>query len=322
MARLARRINGAVAPRRSIYFAAIKGSIPASPPQERSLARLSLIARLALPSDARWFQIAGQTAILLAGLGYFDFRIGLPQILAAIGASLTAQALGTLLVAGRYDWKSALITGLSLCLLLRANDVWPFVAAAFIGTGSKFALRRGGRHVFNPANIGIVLMIAFSGAAWTSTGEWGSAPWFSLFIAALGGLVCWRASRLDAAIIYLGVFALLVVGRALYLGDPLSIPALRLSHGALILFAFFMISDPKTTPEDLRERALFVALAALIAYILQFHFFISDGIFYAPFLLALIRFIALKRAANGYEWGDPPRAHSVLRRPRGPHPAE
>jgi Na+-transporting NADH:ubiquinone oxidoreductase subunit NqrB len=265
-----------------------------------------MIARLKFLRDARWFQIAGQSAILLIGLSILDFRIGAAQIAVAIGASLLAQFAGAMLVATRFDWKSALITGLSLCLLLRSNELWPFAVAALLGTGSKFALRRGDRHVFNPANFGIVAMLAGFGAAWTSTGEWGSAPWFSALIAALGLIVCWRASRLDAALLYLGVFALLVTARALYLGDPLSIPALRLSHGALILFAFFMISDPKTTPEDPRERALFIAVAALIAYVLQFHFFISDGIFYAPFALALVRFVALKPNRRTYEWGAPP----------------
>ncbi len=280
-------------------------------------------ASLALPKDARWFQIAGQTAILLTGIFALDFRISIPQIVSAIGASLMAQAVGAVLIAGRFDWKSASITGLSLCLLLRANEIWPFAAAALIGTGSKFALRRNGRHVFNPANIGLVAMVAFSSAAWTSTGEWGSIPAFMLLIAALGGVVCWRASRLDAALVYLCVYAALVLARALYLGDPLAIPALRLSHGALILFAFFMISDPKTTPEDPRERALFVGLAAMIAYVLQFHFFISDGIFYAPFLLALLRFAALQPAARGYEWGVAPAPLRLsLNRPRAVAPAE
>ncbi len=275
-----------------------------------------MIDRFAFPKDARWFQIGGQTAILATGLLALDFRIEPIQIAAALGAALTAQLLGAMLVASRFDWKSALITGLSLCLLLRANEIWPFVLAALIGVGSKFALRRGGRHVFNPANIGLVLMIALSGAAWTSTGEWGSSPWFAALIAALGLLVCWRASRLDAALVYFAVYAALVLGRALYLGDPMSIPVLRLSHGALILFAFFMISDPKTTPEDPRERAIFVALAALIAYVLQFHFFISDGIFYAPFLLALLRYAALKPAQRGYEWGASPAPFRISLRPR------
>lgn len=274
--------------------------------------------------DARWFQIAGQAAILLAGLIVLDFSVTPVQIAAGIGACLFAQAAGSALVASRFDWKSAFISGLSLALLLRANDVWPFVVAAFIAIGSKFAVRAHNRHVFNPANIGIVLMIYFTDAAWTSTSEWGSAVWLAILIGAFGALSCWRASRLDVPLVYLGVYGAFVVGRALFLGDPLEIPALRLTHGALILFAFFMISDPKTTPEDPRQRAIFVGSAAAIAYVLQYHFFISDGIFYAPFLLALIRLLTGFSPADGYEWDRAPKTFRIqLRRRRGtPAPAE
>ena len=248
-----------------------------------------MLNAISLPRDARWFQAAGQTAILAIGLFVLQFGVSPAQIAGAIGASLAVQLIGSRIVGCRFDWKSSLITGLSLGLLLRANDVWPFVAAAILAIGSKFAIRRYGRHLFNPANFGIVVMIAGGDAAWTSTSEWGSLPWFAVLIAALGALSCWRAGRLDVPFVYLGVYGALMIGRALYLGDPLDIPALRLTHGALILFAFFMISDPKTTPDDPRQRALFVGAAALLAYIMQVHFFISDGIFYAPFLLALAR---------------------------------
>jgi Na+-transporting NADH:ubiquinone oxidoreductase subunit NqrB len=278
--------------------------------------------------DARWFQLGGQAAILIVGLLLRDFGVSPAQCAAAIGAAAVAQWAGSLLIATRFDWKSAVITGLSLSLLLRANDIWPFAAAAMIAIGSKFALRAHDRHIFNPANFSIVVMILFTNAAWTSTSEWGSALWLAALIAALGALSCWRASRLDVPIIYLASYASLVIGRALYLGDPLAIPALRLSHGALILFAFFMISDPKTTPEDPRTRAAFVATAALIAYVLQFHFFISDGIFYAPAILALAQLV-FGRAGRGaaYEWGRPPRAIAIpnlrtRKRSAPPAPAE
>jgi Na+-transporting NADH:ubiquinone oxidoreductase subunit NqrB len=256
--------------------------------------------------DARWFQIAGQSIILSIGLLFYGFGVSPAQIAAALIAALAAQWIGARLIASRFDWKSALISGLSLALLLRANDWPPFALAAALAIGSKFAIRADGRHIFNPANFAIVAML-LAGGAWTSTSEWGSAPWFALTIAALGLVSTWRASRLDAPIVYLGVYGALLLGRALYLGDPLAIPALRLSHGALILFAFFMISDPKTTPDDLKERALFVGAAALVAYVLQFHFHISDGIFYAPFLLALLRLaIGAPQRGRPYEWGRAP----------------
>jgi Na+-transporting NADH:ubiquinone oxidoreductase subunit NqrB len=275
--------------------------------------------------DARWFQIGSQTAILLAGLLALDFRVAPAQIATAIGVCLTAQFLGSILIASRFDWKSPFITGLSLSLLLRADGLWPFALAGALAIGSKFALRAGDRHIFNPANFSIVLLLTFSGAAWTSTGEWGGAPMFALMIALLGALTCWRASRLDAPLVYLSVFAALVVGRALYLGDPLTIPALRLSHGALILFAFFMISDPMTTPADPRKRALFVGAAATLAYVGQFHFFISDAIFYAPFAIAMIQLLTGNANDDArYRWGAAP-APLGLRLssgPRAPAPAE
>lgn len=272
--------------------------------------------------DARWFQLAGQALILLAGLVFLGFSVSIAQIAAALGAALFAQWIGSVLVATRFDWKSAAISGLSLALLLRANDVFPFVLAAALAVGSKFAVRAHDRHVFNPANFGIVVML-LAGGAWTSTGEWGSAPSMVLLIAALGAVSCWRASRLDVPLVYLGVYAALVLARALYLGDPLAIPALRLSHGALILFAFFMISDPKTTPDDARERALFVGAAALFAYVLQFHFFVADGIFYAPFFIALGRLLIGAAGGGGYEWGRAPaRLKFRLKSRRAPAPAE
>ena len=57
-------------------------------------------------------------------------------------------------------------------------------------------------------------------------------------------------------------YGLLLIGRALWLGDPLSIPLHQLQNGALLIFAFFMISDPKTTPNTARWPNRFGALVA------------------------------------------------------------
>ncbi|MEQ8937000.1 MAG: RnfABCDGE type electron transport complex subunit D, partial [Amphiplicatus sp.] len=207
----------------------------------------------------------------------------------------------------RFDWRSPLITTLSLSLLLRSDAVLPLMLAATIAIGSKFAIRLYGKHIFNPANAGIVAMLLFTDAAWTTTGQWGTALWFAIFIAIAGSFVTWRASRLDVPLIFLGAYAALVFGRAFYLGDPLSIPLLRLENGALILFAFFMISDPKTTPDGAIGRAAFATGAATLAFVLQFNFFIADGLFYALFVLTLIRpLLDWLNPASRYEWGTPP----------------
>jgi len=296
----------------------------------KETARRPLLAKIdaALPRDARWFQIGGQATILAVGFLARDFNVTAAQIAAALTTAMLVQWLGSKLHAGRFDWKSPLISTLSLALLLRSNDIWPFALAAAIAIGSKFAVRRDNVHIFNPANIGIVAALLLSNDVWTSVGQWGTAPWFALFIAALGALVCWRASRLDVPVLFLGVYAGLVLARALYLGDPLGIPALRLSSAELFLFAFFMISDPKTTPDDGRWRAVFIFASATLAYVMQFHFFIEDGLFFAPAILAAVRALTgLGFSGERYEWGRPPaiwRIRWPLKQPTKPQiaPAE
>lgn len=272
--------------------------------------------------DARYFQMFGQAAILAIGLVAREFEISALQMAAVAATCLASQWAGSMLNAVRFDWKSAAITSLSLSLLLRSDQIWPLAAAAAIGIGSKFIFRLNGRHIFNPANIAIVTMLLAGDVVWTSTGEWGSAMWFAALVAALGTLSTWRAQRLDVPIVFLAVYGGLLLARALYLGDPMAIPALRFTNASLILFAFFMISDPKTTPQDPRRRALFVALSAALAHVLQFHFFISDGIFFAPFIVGLVSLaVPQKNNAGRFEWGSPPRLPFRAHRPKAA-PAE
>lgn len=240
--------------------------------------------------DARWYQLGGQACILAVGLVLREFEISPLQIVAIAAAAMATQWAGSLLNAVRFEWKSAAITTLSLSLLLRSDALWPLMLAAAIAIGSKFLFRLRGRHIFNPANIAIVTMLVFfDDRVWTTHGAWADMFWFALFIAAAGGFICRKAARLDVPLVFLSATATLLFGRALYLGDPLGIPLLRLQNGELILFAFFMLTDPKTTPDRLWTRIAFTLAAAVLAYVLQYHFFITDGLFFAAFALAFIR---------------------------------
>ncbi|WP_428409835.1 RnfABCDGE type electron transport complex subunit D [Hyphococcus sp.] len=278
--------------------------------------------------DPRHYQLATLGSLLAFGVTTRAFEISPLQIAAIFATSLFVQFLGSFMTAVRFEPRSAMITSLSLSLLLRADALAPLMIAAAIGVGSKFMFRLYGKHVFNPANAGIVALLLMSqtvmpGAAWTASGQWGSAIWLAATLAGAGLFVTYRAARIDVPVIFLGTFAALIIARALWLGDPLAIPLLRLQNGALILFAFFMISDPKTTPDGALARGIFAGAAALTAYALTYHFFISDGIFYALAALCLIRpVIEAFDPAPHYRWGDPvspPHFLSRLLRPR-PHP--
>jgi len=258
---------------------------------------MRMAALPALPADPRWFQIAGQATILSALIAFRDYGSTLGHVLAAMATCLAVEYAGARATGARFDWKSPFITSLSLALLLRANEAAPLMLAAALGIGAKFLVRFETRHVFNPANLGIVLALILAEpllgqAAWTSTGEWGSALWFAALIIALGAVSTTRAGRLDVPLVYLGVFGALIFARALILGDPLAIPSLRITNAALVLFAFFTISDPRTTPDDVRARVALVSAAATLAYVIQYHFHVSDGVFYAPMIIGAARWLA------------------------------
>ncbi|MEO1136025.1 MAG: RnfABCDGE type electron transport complex subunit D [Pseudomonadota bacterium] len=279
--------------------------------------------------DPRHYQLLTLSALLAFGMASRAFDVSLAQVTGVFAAALFTQFLGGVMTASRFEPRSAMITALSLSLLLRSDALTPLMVAAAIAIGSKFMLRLYGKHIFNPANIGIVSMLLLSqtiapGAAWTTPGQWGTALWLAAALAGAGMLVTYRAARIDVPLIFLGAFAALLFARALWLGDPLSIPMLRLQNGALILFAFFMISDPKTTPDGAVARAVFAAGAALLAYVLSYHFYLSDGVFYALALMCIARpALEAVNPAPHYQWGDAtnfPDLRRLLFRKR-PHPA-
>jgi Na+-translocating ferredoxin:NAD+ oxidoreductase RnfD subunit len=90
-----------------------------------------------------------------------------------------------------------------------------------------------------------------------------------------------RASRSDVTYAFIVFYGALLVGRSLYLGEPLAIPFHRIESGALLLFTFFMISDPKTTPDSRVGRVLFAGLVACGAWYVQFRMFRTNGLLWS-----------------------------------------
>ncbi len=220
--------------------------------------------------DARFWQIAALTALLLWNIANLSVGAGLLPSLIAVAASLATQAVATVLVARHHiDLRSPLITGLSLSLLLRGDALWVPALAAVVAITSKFLIRINGKHLFNPAAFGIVVLLA-SGHAWVSPGQWGQTTLLIAGLVFLAILVLARADRLDIAIAFLTAYAALLAARAGWLGDPVAIPLHQLQNGALLIFTFFMITDPRSTPDARSARLLFALGCAGIAHWLLF----------------------------------------------------
>ncbi len=234
-----------------------------------------------LPADPRIYQIAVLGTLLAYGLTALHFEVGPALAAVTIGVALLVQRFCTRLARlPAFDPRSALISALSLCLLLRSPSLGAAAAAATIAVAGKFVLRWNGKHVFNPTNLALVVMLA-TGSAWVSPGQWGSPALFAFAIACLGTLVVTRAARADVTLAFLAAHAAILFGYAAWLGQPAAIPLHRMQSGALLLFAFFMISDPRTTPDSRAGRVLFSTLVALGAAFVQFVLYRTNGLLWS-----------------------------------------
>jgi Na+-translocating ferredoxin:NAD+ oxidoreductase RnfD subunit len=256
-------------------------------------------------TDPRHGQIATLASLLVYGLGWLQFDLGLTQVAVTLAVALGVQRLGDAWTGApwRSGAKSALISGLSLCLLLRTDLPWIAALASTIAVGSKFVIRVRGKHVFNPTNGALVALLLTTDLAWVSPGQWGTAAAFAFTMACAGLLVVNRAARSDVTLAFIAAWSALLVGRSLSLGEPMSIPLHRLESGAFLLFSFFMISDPKTTPDSRIGRIAFAVLVAVGAWYVQFRLFHTNGFLWAlaaasPLVPVIDRLVPAAR----YQW--------------------
>ena len=279
-------------------------------------------ARLRIASlDPRLYQIAVLSALLAYGALKLDLEVR-PDRAAIILATaiLTQWACSRLWRLPRFDPLSPLISALSLSLLLRTDSATMAAGAAVVTIASKFLIRARGKHIFNPTNFGLVMMMLISDRVWVSPGQWGSTALFGFLLACLGGLVVHRAARSDVTYAFIAAYSALLFGRAVWLGDPVAIPLHQLESGAFLIFSFFMISDPKTTPDTRPGRILYAAIVATAASIIQFGLFQPNALIWAlvccaPIVPAIDRLLPGER----YCWQpqiSPPRPTSQPQRLR------
>ncbi|HSB44576.1 MAG TPA: RnfABCDGE type electron transport complex subunit D [Nitrospira sp.] len=256
--------------------------------------------------DPRLYQIASLSTLLLYGLGWLHFDVSPWQIAITFGTALLTQYVGTRYFKLRaFDPRSPLISALSLCLLLRTNDLVVAALASFIAIGSKFIIRWKEKHLLNPTNLALVVVLA-GGLGWISPGQWGQVAWFGFLIACLGSLVVTRAARADVTLAFLTFYVGLLFTRSIWLGDPLTIPLHQIESGALLIFAFFMISDPKTTPDSRSGRILFALFVALAALYVQFGLFRPNGPLWGLIVcFPLVPLLDYLLPGVRYDWSKP-----------------
>lgn len=236
--------------------------------------------------DIRVWQLLIMASLLLSGVWLRDFSLYPAQIALTFTAGLITQwfFLRQFKLQQR-GFLSAMITCFGLCLLLRSSTLWVHPVVVSLAMASKFLIRPQGAHLFNPANFGVVLGLIFFPHTWVTSGQWGADLTTALWLIAAGFFVTRNAHRLDITgyfLLFYGSLFLLI--RIAWYGYPLAVFFHQFQNGALLLFAFFMISDPMTIPRHYKARIIHAALVSVFAYIWQYQFYGNQGIIWGLFL--------------------------------------
>ena len=221
--------------------------------------------------DVRYFQMGFQVILLSYGLMYLHWDAEWFNYFFYISSALLIQLAIEYFTNKKYDsWKSALISAFSLCLLLKTNDWYICLLASSLSIVSKYIFRFNGKHLFNPSAFGIITTVYLTGKAWLSTGQWGSGLILLLCVSVLGFIVVTKVQKLDITLAFLLTFVgLLFARQVLYLHWPLDFFIQSITTGSLLLFSFFMISDPKTAPNHPIAGIIWAVLIASVAFYLS-----------------------------------------------------
>jgi hypothetical protein len=249
------------------------------------------------PRDPRLHLASVIVSIHVLGQVALGFRVSVPQIVTAIATCAVIEAGWTFHRNRRIVWPaSAMLTGSGVALILRLVGMprgdpwswdgwWLFALVAAFSLLSKYVIRWHGSHVFNPSNFGLIVAFLALGSDviepldfwWGPFGAWMALSY--LIIVAGGLVITSRLALLPMALTFWTVFALLL-GLLSASGHCMTAAwALQPVCGAdfwravalspeVLIFLFFMITDPKTIPEGRLARIVFATLVAGVSTLL------------------------------------------------------
>jgi enediyne biosynthesis protein E5 len=242
-------------------------------------AEVSALKRFFSPQN-RYLAPIFITTLLIAGNLSFGMLESYKKTGLAILMSLLTELLLGRIFAGKWpNLASAYITGISVGILVRSPALWPYAICAMVSIMSKYVLRVKGRHIWNPSNFGISVLLFLAPETVASLSiQWGNYLLPMVVIWILGSFIIWRVRRFHITATYVVCFILLAIVRSFITRSPWESEIAPLTGPMYQLFIFFMITDPKTTVRSNFWQCLVVAIVALVEMILRL-----DQVVYAPF---------------------------------------
>ena len=221
------------------------------------------------------YMVSFLIVLTLASVSFYGFGFkALIPVAIAVATTVTLDLLISYFKS--KEWivpQSALISGLFIGGLLTQNLQWyVYVLAGVIAVLSKHLIKFQQKHIFNPANLGILLVSVIFGVAHT---WWISSP--IVLVVAFGIFIIWRLRRFDLTISFLVSYFLINSVISLLQGSQFSgVFSTIINGGVIYFFAMFMLIEPKTNPTARKQRIAYGVLVAVLLIILQIYIPIHD----------------------------------------------
>jgi hypothetical protein len=227
-----------------------------------------------------------------------------------------AITLATEVVVGRFFWgkwphlASAYISGISAGILMKSSAFWPFALCGMISILSKYVLRTGDRHLWNPTNFGmtVLLFLAPQHAASLSV-QAGNNGWAVVVIWILGGLIMYKLGRFHMPLAFVATFVPLAFVRSLVTGHPWQTELAPVTSPMFQLYIFFMITDPKTTVRGRWKQIAFCLAVGVAETVCRLAFKDVHSLYHALFFVGpaanVIELVATRLKARAARQAPP-----------------
>jgi Na+-transporting NADH:ubiquinone oxidoreductase subunit NqrB len=249
--------------------------------------------------DKRYLAPILVTIVLIAGQVTFGFLESWSRTALAILTAIAVELLLGRLFGGKWPHlASAYVSGISVGMLVRSPEFWPYALCSAISITSKYVIRVDGRHIWNPSNLGIVAMLVL--AADTVAGlsvQWGNTLLPMVVVWSFGSVILYSLGRLHITATYVASFLAFSVMRAAITGHPWLSEVAPITGPMYQLFIFFMITDPKTTVRPTWAQCVVAFLVAAVEATLRLMQFVHAP-YYSLFIVgptALLIEIAWQR---------------------------
>ena len=256
---------------------------------------------LVLPNvrDPRLHVAAVIISVHVLGQVGLGFWVSVPQILAAILTCWVLEVAITFRQSRSFVWPaSAMLTGSGVALILRVVGTPPgnpwsfygvevFAVVAGLSLLSKYLIRYRGSHVFNPSNVGLVVAFIVLGSSRVEPLDFWWAPLsnpamiLAYAVIIVGGLLITRRLKLLGLAASFWITLAVGVGLLSASGHCINtrwsfapvcgadFTRTIVTSPEVLIFLFFMITDPKTVPAGQVGRVVFGILVAVASTLLM-----------------------------------------------------